>query len=49
MLYQDTVQTTFFLPPYRLEPNYTTSSGKTSGKEIPIGISYREFTIGTFV
>ena len=25
------------LPPYRWEPNYTTSSGKASGKEIPIG------------
>ena len=46
----------FFLLSYRWQPKYTTSSGKASGKEIPIGISYREllfpyreFTIGTFV
>ena len=32
----------FFLPPCRWEPKYTTSSGKASGKEIPIGIPYRE-------
>ena len=41
---------------YCWEPNYTTSSGKASGKEIPIGIPYRillfpyrEFPIGTLV